>query len=160
MLAGVCGVHLSQGVCDMLVTVGCSAHWCQHSTPPWPQLTLPLSHDVPRRPASAGVLLQGLHISGCKGSAVLASGGLSAPQGVQWASLPAGLHLLDCTLAGNAAGVGGGVRVSRAALYLDSVEVSGNQAAQLGGGVSIEQGLLVAVKAVFRDNTAGSGGLM
>jgi hypothetical protein len=104
------------------------------------------------------VLLQGLHISGCEGSAVLASGALSAPQGVEWASLPAGLHLVNTTLTGNAGGVGAAVRASRAALYLDSVQVSGNQASQLGGGVSLDQGLLVAVKTNFQDNTAGADG--
>jgi hypothetical protein len=106
------------------------------------------------------VLLQGLHISGCKASAVLATGVLSTPQGVEWGSLPAGLHLVNTTLAGNAGAVGGAVRASRAALYLDSVQVSGNQASQLGGGVSLQQGLLVALKTHFQDNTAGTNGQM
>lgn len=112
------------------------------------------------RPAGAGVLLQGLHLTGCKGSAVVVSGALGAPQGVQWASLPAGLHLVNTTLAGNAAAVGGGLRASRAAVYLESVQVSGNQADQLGGGVSVDGGLLVAFNTHFTDNTAGTNGQM
>jgi hypothetical protein len=110
---------------------------------------------------SAGsVLLQGLSISGCKGSAVRVSGSISTPQVVQWASLPPGLHLVNTVLTGNAAAVGGGVRASRAAVYLDSVELSGNKAEQLGGGVSIDGGLLVATKTLFKSNSAGAGGFM
>lgn len=109
------------------------------------------------RPASAGVLLQGLHISGCSGSAVRVSGGLRPSQGLlQWSSLPAGLHLLDTSLSGNAAGVGGALRAERAAVYLDAVELSDNQAS-VGGAVSVNQGLLVALRSTFKANSAGSG---
>jgi hypothetical protein len=106
------------------------------------------------------VLLAGLSISGCSGSAVVVSGGLAPPQGVQWAALPPGLHLLDTVLTGNDGAVGGAVRASKAAVYLDGVGVTANSASQLGGGISLEQGLLVALRSRLNDNTAGSSGQM
>jgi hypothetical protein len=119
-------------------------------------LLAPRAHSL--LSCSAGsVLLQGLSIIGCKGSAVRVSGSITTPQGVQWASLPPGLHLVNTVLTGNAAAVGGAVRASRAAVYLDSVELSGNKAEQLGGGVSIDGGLLVALKTTFKANSAGAG---
>lgn len=110
-----------------------------------------------RRPSATGVLLQGLHISGCKNSAIRVSGGLQPVGTQQWAALPSGLHLVDSSLTGNAGNLGGALRVSRAAVYLDAVEVSSNQASELGGGVIVDQGVLVASRSIFTANTAGSG---
>lgn len=106
--------------------------------------------------SSAGVLLQGLHISGCGGSAVRVSGSLSPAQGVQWGQLPAGLHLVDTYLTSNRGAAGSALSASRAAVYMDAVEVADNTASQLGAGVRIDQGLLVALKTTFTGNKAGS----
>jgi hypothetical protein len=45
-------------------------------------------------------------------------------------------------------------------VYLDGVGLTANSASPLGGGVSLEQGLMVALRSSFSDNTAGSSGQM
>ena len=84
------------------------------------------------------------------------TGSLRPSRGVAWSQMPPGLHVVDTSLTGNAAATGAAIRAAGAAVYLDSVEVSGNKASRQGGGVHMEQGLLVALGTTFDANHAGA----
>jgi predicted outer membrane repeat protein len=52
---------------------------------------------------------------------------------------------------------GGGIRASRAAVFLRDVEMSSNAAALFGGAVSIDGGLLLGEGITLASNKAGLG---